>query len=161
MGAAAHKATLSTKPADVQRGWFVVDATDLVLGRMSTQIATILRGKHKTIFTPSIDCGDNVIIINAEKIHLTGKKLSDKKYYRHTGHPGGIKETDPARILAGKFPQRVVEKAIQRMISRNPLGRAQLRKLHVYAGNEHPHVAQQPEVLDIASKNPKNNKVRK
>jgi large subunit ribosomal protein L13 len=134
--------TYTAKPADINRKWFVVDATDLVLGR-------------------SMDCGDNVIIINAEKVHLTGKKLENKKYYWHTGFPGGIKETDPARILAGKFPERVVKKAIQRMISRNPLGRKQLTKLHVYAGSDHPHVAQKPEALDLASKNPKNNKVRK
>ncbi len=153
--------TYSAKPADIEKKWYIVDATDLVLGRMSAEVATILRGKHKPTYTPSMDMGDNVIVINAEKVHLTGKKLSDKKYYSHTGYPGGIRETDPARILAGKFPERVVKKSIQRMISRNPLGRQQMSNLYVYAGNEHPHQAQQPEVLDLASKNPKNNKVRK
>ena len=103
-----------------------------------------------------MDCGDNIIVVNAEKVRLTGRKMQDKRYYRHTGHPGGIKETSPEKILAGKFPERVVQKAVERMISRSPLGRQQLKKLHVYAGTEHPHAAQQPETLDVAGMNPKN-----
>jgi len=148
--------TYSAKPADVEKKWLIVDAEELVLGRMASQIALRLRGKHKAMFTPHIDCGDNIIVINAEKVKLTGRKLTDKKFYWHTGHPGGIKERTMEAILNGKHPERVVIKAVERMITRSPLGRAQMRKLHVYAGNEHPHVAQNPEVLDIASMNPKN-----
>lgn len=148
--------TYSAKPADVEKKWFVVDAEDVVLGRMASQIALRLRGKHKAMYTPNIDCGDNIIVINAEKVKLTGRKVTDKKFYWHTGHPGGIKERTIGHILEGKFPERVVIKAVERMISRTPLGRDQMRKLHVYAGTEHPHVAQNPEVLDIASMNPKN-----
>ena len=148
--------TYSAKPSDVQRKWFVIDAEDLVLGRMASIIAMRLRGKHKTIFTPHIDCGDNIIVINAEKVKLTGRKLANKKYYWHTGHPGGIKERTAATTLAGAFPERVVQKAVERMVTRNPLGRAQMKKLYVYAGSEHPHEAQQPEVLDVASMNSKN-----
>lgn len=148
--------TYSAKPSDVERKWFIVDAQDLVLGRMASQIALRLRGKHKPMFTPNIDCGDNIIVINAEKIKLTGRKLTDKKFYWHTGHPGGIKERTMEAILTGKYPERVVIKAVERMIARSPMGRTQMRKLHVYAGADHPHVAQNPEVLDIASMNPKN-----
>ncbi len=151
-------ATYSAKPADIEQKWYVVDATDLVLGRLASEVAKILRGKHKTYFTPSIDCGDYVIITNADKIHLTGNKTADKIYYRHTGHPGGIKERTAGEIIDGKFPERVVKKAVERMISRNPMGRAQMRKLFVYASDEHPHGAQQPEILDIASRNTKNKK---
>ncbi len=152
--------TYTAKPSDIQRKWYVIDATDLVLGRMASQIATILRGKHKPSFTPHMDCGDNIIVINAEKVHLTGNKVTNKKYYRHTGFPGGIKETTPRKVLDGEHPTRVVTKAVERMISRNPLGRAQMKKLHVYAGAEHPHEAQKPEVIDLTKKNDKNNKVR-
>ena len=148
--------TYATKPSDITRKWYVVDATDVVLGRLAAQVAKLLRGKHKPYFTPNLDCGDYVVVINADKVKLTGKKLTDKKYYKHTGWIGGIKETTPAKILAGKFPGRVIEKAVERMISRNPLGRQQMTKLRVYAGAEHPHIAQNPIVLDIASKNPKN-----
>ena len=148
--------TYSAKPSEVERKWWLVDAEDLVLGRMATEVAKILRGKHKASFTPSFDCGDNVVIINADKVHLTGKKLTDKVYYRHTGYPGGIKSNTAGGILAGEHPERVVQKAIERMISRNPLGRQQLRKLHIYAGSEHKHEAQKPEVLDLASRNTKN-----
>ncbi|MBL4693253.1 MAG: 50S ribosomal protein L13 [Magnetovibrio sp.] len=148
--------TYSAKPSDVEKKWFIVDAKDIVLGRMASQIALRLRGKHKPMFTPNIDCGDNVIVINAEKVKLTGRKMTDKKFYWHTGHPGGIKERTMEAILTGKHPERVVTKAVERMISRSPLGRAQMRKLHVYAGTDHPHIAQNPEVLDIASMNPKN-----
>lgn len=148
--------TTSATPKDITRDWYVVDAQDLVLGRMSAQIANILRGKHKPIYTPSMDCGDNIIVINAEKVKLTGKKYSDKVYYWHTGHPGGIKDRTAAQLLEGRFPERVVQKAIQRMLPKGPLARAQLKKLYVYAGSEHPHEGQKPKVLDIASRNPKN-----
>ncbi|MFT5703435.1 MAG: large subunit ribosomal protein L13 [Rickettsiales bacterium] len=117
-----------------------------------------MRGKHKPIFTANVDCGDNVIIINAEKIHLTGKKLSDKKYYWHTGYPGGIKSRTADKIMEGKHPERILQSSIERMISRTPLGRDQLRKLHIYKGAEHPHQAQQPEVFDVAALSPKNSK---
>lgn len=152
--------TYTAKPADIQKEWFVVDATDLVLGRMASEIAKILRGKHKPTFTPHMDCGDNVIVINADKVHLTGNKRKDKSYYRHTGYPGGIRQTTAEKQLDGQFPERVVTKAVQRMISRNPLGREQMRHLFVYAGTEHPHEAQKPQLLDIAKQNPKNTRLR-
>jgi large subunit ribosomal protein L13 len=148
--------TYSAKPADVERKWFVVDAEGIVLGRLASVIASRLRGKHKPTFTPHIDCGDNIIVVNAEKVKLTGNKRTDKHYYWHTGYPGGIKSRTAGAILDGAHPERVVTKAVERMISRNPLGRQQMRKLHVYAGPEHPHEAQQPETLDIAAMNPKN-----
>lgn len=148
--------TYSARPADVEKKWFVVDAEDLVLGRLASIIAIRLRGKHKPMFTPHIDCGDNIIVINAEKVKLTGRKRENKTYYWHTGHPGGIKERKAGQLLDGRYPERVIQKAVERMISRNPLGRAQMKKLHVYAGTDHPHVAQSPEVLDVASMNPKN-----
>jgi large subunit ribosomal protein L13 len=148
--------TYSAKPTDVEKKWYVVDAEDVVLGRLASIVAMRLRGKHKTMFTPHIDCGDNIIIINAEKVKLTGRKLENKTYYWHTGHPGGIKERKAGQILEGAHPERVVQKAVERMISRNPLGRQQMTKLHVYAGTEHPHTAQQPEVLDVGAMNPKN-----
>lgn len=148
--------TYSAKPSDIERKWYVIDADGLVLGRMAAVIATRLRGKHKTIYTPHMDCGDNIIVINAEKVKLTGNKRTDKTYYWHTGYPGGIKSRTAGSILDGKHPERVVEKAVERMVSRNPLGRKQMNKLHVYAGNEHPHDAQQPEVLDVAAMNLKN-----
>ena len=148
--------TYATKPSDIERKWYVVDASGVVLGRLSAEIAKILRGKHKPSFVPNLDCGDYVVVINADKVKLTGKKLTHKKYFKHTGYIGGIKETTPAKILAGRFPERVIEKAVERMISRNPLGRRQMTKLKVYAGSEHPHTAQNPIVLDIAAKNPKN-----
>jgi len=148
--------TFSAKPADVERKWYVIDAEGLVLGRLASVIATRLRGKHKPIYTPHIDCGDNIVVVNADKVHLTGRKLADKEYHWHTGYPGGIKSRTAGKVLEGKHPERVVVKAVERMISRNPLGRAQMRKLHVYAGPEHPHQAQQPEVLDVAAMNAKN-----
>jgi len=148
--------TFSAKPADIDKKWLLVDAEGVVLGRLASQIALILRGKHKPSYTPHMDCGDNVVVVNAGKIHLTGKKTSDKIYYRHTGYPGGIKSRTAGEILAGKHPERVVQKAIERMIPHGPLGRRQLKNLRVYAGPEHPHEAQNPEVLDIAGKNPKN-----
>ncbi len=148
--------TFSARPADIDKKWILVDAEGVVLGRMASQIALILRGKHKPSYTPNMDCGDNVVVINAGKIHLTGKKLKDKIYYRHTGYPGGIKERRADEILAGKHPERVVRKAIERMIPHGPLGRQQIKNLRVYAGAEHPHEAQNPEVLDLAARNPKN-----
>ncbi|NKB57558.1 MAG: 50S ribosomal protein L13 [Alphaproteobacteria bacterium] len=148
--------TFSMKPADVQKKWLVVDADGVVLGRMAAEIAKILRGKHRPEFTPHVDCGDNVIVINAEKVQLTGNKRADKTYYRHTGYPGGIKSRTAGEILDGKFPENVVIKAVQRMLPRSRLARKQLSNLKVYAGTEHPHEAQSPEVLDIASMNSKN-----
>lgn len=148
--------TYSAKPADVERKWFVIDAEGVVLGRLASRVANVLRGKHKAIYTPHIDTGDHVIVINAEKVRLTGKKLQQKRFYWHTGYPGGIKDRTLGQILGGRFPERAIEKAVERMIPRGPLGRAQLKKLRVYAGGEHPHEAQQPEVLDLAAMNPKN-----
>jgi len=148
--------TYSAKASEIEKKWFVIDADGLVLGRLASQIARILRGKHKPTFTPHMDCGDNVIVVNAEKVKLTGRKLGDKIYYWHTGYPGGIKQRTAGQILEGKHPDRVIGKAVERMISRNRLGRQQMSNLRVYAGPEHPHEAQQPEVLDVASWNPKN-----
>ena len=148
--------TYSAKPDDIRRDWYVIDGTDQVLGRLASQIALRLRGKHKPSFTPHVDCGDNVIVINAEKVAFTGKKLQNKRYYKHTGYAGGIKETSPAKILEGRFPERVLEKAIERMIPRGPLGRQQMRNLRIFAGSEHPHEGQSPEVIDVASMNRKN-----
>lgn len=148
--------TYSIKPAEVQKKWYLVDAQDLVLGRLAVILANMLRGKHKPSFTPHVDCGDNVVVINAEKIALTGKKLSDKIYHRHTGYPGGIKSRSAGQILEGKKPEEVIIKAVQRMLPRNKLARTQIGNLKVYAGTEHPHVAQQPESLDVAAMNAKN-----
>ena len=153
---ALMKTTKSAKPHEVEKKWHIVDADGLVVGRAATIIANVLRGKHKPSFTPHVDCGDNVIVINAEKVRFTGNKLKDKIYYRHTGYAGGIKQITPDKILEGKFPERVLEKAIERMIPRGPLGREQMRSLRIFAGSEHPHAAQNPEVLDIASMNRKN-----
>ena len=148
--------TYATKPSDIERKWYVVDAEGVVLGRLAAQVAKILRGKHKPSFVPNLDCGDYVVVINAYKVILTGNKLTYNKYLKHTGCIGCIKETTAGKILAGRFPERVIEKAVERMISRNPLGRQQMSKLRVYAGSENPHAAQNPEVLDIASMNEKN-----
>ena len=148
--------TFTQKPAEVEKKWIIIDAEGLVVGRLASLVALRLRGKHKATFTPHVDDGDNVIIINAEKVVLTGKKYTDKKYYWHTGYPGGIKERTARAIIEGRFPERVVEKAIERMIPRGPLGRRQMKNLRVYAGSEHPHEAQSPEVLDVAAMNPKN-----
>ncbi len=153
---ALMKTTKSAAPATVDKKWILIDAEGLVVGRLASTVANILRGKHKTSFTPHVDCGDNVIIINAGKVKFTGKKLTDKVYYKHTGYAGGIKETTPAKILEGRFPERVLEKAIERMIPRGPLGRQQMRNLRVFAGADHVHEAQNPEVLDFASRNRKN-----
>ncbi|GGO15248.1 50S ribosomal protein L13 [Iodidimonas muriae] len=148
--------TYSAKPSEVEKKWLIVDAEGVVLGRLASLIAMRLRGKHKPMYTPHIDCGDNVIVINADKVKLTGNKRDQKIYYRHTGHPGGIKQATAKQILEGRFPERVIEKAVERMIPRGPLGRQQMRNLKVYAGTDHPHEAQQPEVIDVASMNPKN-----
>ena len=148
--------TYATKPSDIERNWYVVDAQGVVLGRLSAQIAKILQGKNKPNYVSNLDCGDYVVVINADKVKLTGRKLTDKKYFHHTGWIGGIKETTPAKILAGKFPERVIIKAVERMISRNPMGRQQMTKLKVYAGENHPHTAQNPIVLDMEAMNPKN-----
>ena len=153
---ALMKTTKPATPATVEKKWILIDAEGLVVGRLASTVANILRGKHKPSFTPHVDCGDNVIIINAGKVKFTGRKLTDKVYYKHTGYAGGIKETTPAKILEGKFPERVVEKAVERMIPRGPLGRQQMKALHLYAGTEHPHDGQKPEVLDVASMNRKN-----
>jgi large subunit ribosomal protein L13 len=149
-------ATASTKPADVQKKWILIDGTGLVVGRLASIVAMRLRGKHKASFTPHVDDGDNVIIVNAAKVVLTGRKRENKIYYHHSGYIGGIKERTARSILEGKFPERVVEKAIERMLPRGPLGRVQLGNLRVYPGPDHPHAAQQPEKLDVASMNRKN-----
>lgn len=148
--------TFSQKPADVVKKWVLVDAEDVVLGRLASVIALRLRGKHKPSFTPHVDDGDNIIVINADKVKMTGKKFTDKKYYWHTGHPGGIKERTARQIIEGRFPERVVQKAVERMLPEGPLGRVQMKNLRVYAGTDHPHEAQNPEVLDVASMNAKN-----
>jgi len=152
--------TYNATPKDIEKKWLLIDADGLVLGRMAAIIADRLRGKHKTTYTPHMDCGDNVIVINAEKIRLTGKKMTDKRYYRHTGYPGGIKETSPDKLLKGDHPERVVTLAVERMVPRGPLGRQQMRNLRVYAGVDHPHEGQQPEVLDVAAMNPKNKRTK-
>ncbi len=148
--------TYSAKPSEVERKWLLIDAEDVVLGRLAVIIANILRGKHKPTYTPHIDCGDHVVVVNAEKVKLTGRKLTDKRFYWHTGYPGGIKDRTMAQLLEGKTPELVIEKAVQRMVPKGPLGRAQLKKLRVYAGPAHPHEAQQPETFDVAALNPKN-----
>ena len=153
---ALSKQTQSAKPAEVEKKWHLIDAEGLVVGRVASIIANILRGKHKPSYTPHVDCGDHVIVINADKVKFTGRKMGDKKYYKHTGYAGGIKETTPEKILEGKFPERVLEKAVERMIPRGPLGRQQMKALHLYAGTEHPHDGQKPEVRDVASMNRKN-----
>ncbi len=148
--------TYSAKANEVERKWWLIDAEDVVLGRLAVIVADRLRGKHKPIFTPHADTGDHVVVINAEKVRLTGNKRANKTYYRHTGYPGGIKQRTAGQILDGKHPQRVIEKAVERMIPKGPLGRTQLGKLRVYAGTEHPHEAQQPQTLDLAGMNAKN-----
>jgi large subunit ribosomal protein L13 len=149
--------TYSAKPAEVKKKWLVIDAEGVVLGRLASEVAKILRGKNKTIFTPHIDTGDHVVVINADKVKLTGKKLKNKIYYRHTGFVGGIKSATPEFILNGAHPERLVEKAVERMMPKeSPLARNQLGKLRVYPGATHPHEAQNPEVYNFAAKNPKN-----
>ncbi len=148
--------TYSAKPSEVEKKWFLVDAENIVLGRLASIIAMRLRGKHKPMYTPNIDCGDHIVVVNAEKVALTGRKRTDKIYYWHTGHPGGIKSRTAEQYLDGKFPGRVIEKAVQRMLPKGNLGRQQLTKLKIYAGPDHPHEAQAPEILDIGAMNPKN-----
>jgi large subunit ribosomal protein L13 len=148
--------TYVTKPAEVEKKWVLIDGTGLVVGRLAAIVARRLRGKHKPTYTPHVDDGDNVIVVNAEKIVLTGRKRQDKTYYWHTGHIGGIKQRTARQILEGKFPERVVEKAVERMMPDGPLARRQLKNLRVYAGPSHPHEAQQPETLDVAALNRKN-----
>jgi large subunit ribosomal protein L13 len=148
--------TYSAKPSEVDAKWWLIDAEDLVLGRLAVIVADRLRGKHKPMYTPNIDCGDHVVIINAEKVYLTGNKRDAKTYFRHTGYPGGIKSRTAGEILESEHPDRVVRKAIERMMPKTKMGRAQQSKLKVYAGTEHPHEAQQPEVIDVAALNSKN-----
>ena len=151
--------TFVAKPAEVEKKWVLIDAEGLVVGRLAALIATRLKGKHKPDYTPHVDMGDNIVVINADKVVFTGNKYNDKKYYRHTGYPGGIKERTPKMILEGKFPERVLEKAVERMLARGPLQRQILRGLRIYKGSEHPHAAQNPEVLDVAALNRKNKRV--
>ncbi|MAR88768.1 MAG: 50S ribosomal protein L13 [Thalassobaculaceae bacterium] len=148
--------TYSAKPSEIEKKWWIIDAEGLVLGRLATIVAMYLRGKHKPTFTPHMDCGDNIIIVNAEKVRLTGSKRTAKTYYWHTGYPGGIKSRTADKILDGDHPERVIQKAVQRMITRGPLGRVQMGNLKVYGGSEHPHEAQQPETLDVGAMNAKN-----
>ena len=153
---ALMKTTKSATPATVDKKWHLIDADGLVVGRLASIVANILRGKHKPSFTPHMDCGDNVVIINADKVRFTGRKTQQKIYYKHTGYAGGIKGVTAAKVLDGRFPERVLEKAVERMIPRGPLGRQQMRNLRIFAGTEHPHVAQDPQVLDVAAMNRKN-----
>ncbi len=148
--------TFSATPADIDKKWILIDAEGIVLGRLASIIAMRLRGKHKASFTPNMDMGDNVIVINADKIQLTGKKRTEKTYWRHTGHPGGIKSRTAEQILEGDHPERVVTKAVQRMLPGNRLSRQLMTNLRVYAGAEHPHEAQSPETVDVKSMNKKN-----
>ena len=148
--------TFTATPADIDKKWIIIDAEGVVLGRLASIIAMRLRGKHKPSYTPNMDCGDNVIVVNAEKILLKGNKRTQKTYYWHTGYPGGIKSRTADKLLDGRFPERVITKAVERMIPRGPLGRLCMKHLHVYAGDEHPHAAQQPQKLDVAAMNPKN-----
>jgi large subunit ribosomal protein L13 len=149
-------ATRSVKAAEVEKKWILIDASGLVVGRLASLVAMRLRGKHKASYTPHVDCGDNVIVVNADKVVLTGRKREQKVYYHHTGYPGGIKERSAKSILEGRFPERIVEKAVERMLPRGPLGRRVFGNLRVYKGPDHPHAAQQPEPLDVAALNRKN-----
>ena len=153
---ALSKVTRSIKPAEVEKKWHLIDADGLVVGRLAVVIANQLRGKHKPSFTPHVDCGDHVVVINADKVRFTGRKRADKVYYKHTGYIGGIKAVTAAKVLEGRFPERVLEKAVERMVPRGPLGRDQMRALHLYAGTEHPHGGTQPELLDVAAMSRKN-----
>ncbi len=150
------RSTVSAKPAEVEKKWILIDAEGLVVGRLAAIVASRLRGKHKPSYTPHVDCGDNVIIINAEKVRFTSDKASRKFYYRHTGYPGGLKAVRADKVLEGRFPERVIEKAVERMIPRGPLGRRQMRNLRIFRGPSHPHEAQKPEQLDVKAMNRKN-----
>ncbi len=148
--------TFVAKPAEVEKKWVLIDASGLVVGRLATIIAMRLKGKHKAIYTPHVDCGDNIVVINAEKVVFTGKKLQKKVYHHHTGYIGGIKERSAKMIMEGRFPERILEKAVERMLARGPLGRKIMGNLRVYKGAKHPHEAQNPQPLDIAKLNRKN-----
>ena len=148
--------TYSAKSAEVDKKWLLIDAEGLIVGRLAALVADRLRGKHKPTYTPHVDCGDNIIIINADKVVFTGNKRRNKTYYWHTGYPGGIKSREAHQLLDGKFPERVISKAVERMMPGGPLSRAQFKNLKVYSGSEHPHEAQKPETLDVASMNSKN-----
>ncbi|QOD37888.1 50S ribosomal protein L13 [Candidatus Wolbachia massiliensis] len=150
--------TFFLKEKQISKKWFIIDAEGLVVGRLAAFVATLLRGKHKPEYTPHMDCGDNIIIINAEKVRFTGKKLKEKIYYKHTGYPGGLKKNTPGNILSGKFPERVIEMAVKRMLDDGPMARKRFRNLYVYSGPEHKHQGQQPEKIDFASLNRKNKK---
>jgi large subunit ribosomal protein L13 len=150
------KTTLSLKPAEVRKDWVLIDADGLVLGRLAAIVATRLRGKHKPQFTPHVDCGDNVVVVNAARVRLTGNKAEQAMFHYHTGYPGGIKGQSLRRRLESPHPERVLEKAVERMITRGPLQRRQMKHLHIYAGAEHPHDGQQPRTLDVGAMNPKN-----
>ncbi|MCX8506256.1 MAG: 50S ribosomal protein L13 [Alphaproteobacteria bacterium] len=151
--------TYSAKPSDIEKKWIIINAEGLVLGRLATIIADRLRGKHKATFTRHMDCGDHVVVINAEKVRVTGNKLQQQKFYYHTGFPGGIKERKWGDIIDGRFPERLLMKAVERMVPRGPLGRQQMSHLRVYTGAEHPHEAQSPIALDVAAMNAKNNRI--
>ncbi|HHG89512.1 MAG TPA: 50S ribosomal protein L13 [Devosia sp.] len=151
--------TFSAKASEIDKKWILIDAKGLVVGRLAAVIATRLRGKHLPIFTPHVDCGDNIVVINADKVKLTGNKLDQRKFYWHTGHPGGIKDRTSRQLLEGRFPERVLENAVRRMMPGGPLSRAQLKNLRIYSGEAHPHEAQQPSVLDVGALNSKNVKV--
>ena len=153
--------TYTARPSEIKKKWFLVDAKDLVLGRLSVVIANYVRGKHKAIYTPNIDCGDNVVVINAEKIVLTGKKMDDKIHYWHTGYPGGIKSRSYGDMLESKKPEKVIKLAVKRMIPKGPLGKQQIKKLFIYSGEDHPHKAQNPELLNIEAMNKKNKREMK
>jgi large subunit ribosomal protein L13 len=148
--------TFSAKPTDIDKKWLLIDADGLVLGRLASLIAVRLRGKHKAMYTPHMDCGDHVVVVNAEKVKLTGNKRAASMFYWHTGYPGGIKGRSKGAILDGNHPERVIEKAVERMVPRGPLGRKVMGNLRVYAGSEHPHAAQSPVPLDVAAMNRKN-----
>jgi large subunit ribosomal protein L13 len=148
--------TYSAKASEIDKKWVLIDASGLIVGRLASIIALRLKGKHKPAYTPHVDCGDHVVVVNAEKVVLTGRKLDQKVYHHHTGYPGGIKERKAKFILEGKFPERVLEKAVERMLARGPLGRKQLGNLRVYKGPDHPHEAQKPTPLDVAAMNRKN-----
>ena len=152
-----NKTTVSLKPADVEKKWIVIDAQDAVVGRLASFIAMRLRGKHRPDYTPHVDCGDYVVVVNADKVKFTGRKLDQKIYYRHTGHPGGIKQITAGKQLNGRFPERVLEKAVERMLPKeSPLARRQMTHLRIYNGAEHPHEAQTPEAVAFAELNAKN-----
>ena len=151
--------TYVAKPGEIEKKWVLIDGSGLVVGRLASLIAMRLRGKHKATYTPHVDTGDNIIVINAEKVVFTGNKTEDKIYQWHTGYPGGLKERRPRQILASKFPERILQKAVERMLKRGPLQRKLMGNLKVYAGTKHPHEAQKPEPLDVKALNSKNAKV--